>query len=142
MAIGDRILTPAISVLSTASSVQLKITELHENHIVLVSGFVLVVLFSLQRYGTHRVAFMFAPIVTTWLLCISGIGIYSILRWNPHVFCALSPTYMLKFLKSTGIEGWISLGGVVLSITGVEMMFADLGPITEESSREFWKLRY
>uniref|UniRef100_F6I014 K+ potassium transporter integral membrane domain-containing protein n=1 Tax=Vitis vinifera TaxID=29760 RepID=F6I014_VITVI len=130
MAIGDRILTPAISVLSTASSVQLKITELHENHIVLVSGVVLVVLFSLQRYGTHRVAFMFAPIVTAWLLCISGIGIYSILRWNPHVFCALYPTYMLKFLKSTGIEGWISLGGVVLSIT--EQTFND--PSHEENS--------
>ncbi|CBI15926.3 unnamed protein product, partial [Vitis vinifera] len=127
MAIGDGILTPAISVLSAVSGVQLKITELHENHVVLISCVILVVLFSLQHYGTHRVAFMFAPIVTAWLLCISGIGIYNILRWNPHIFCALSPTYMLKFLKSTGIEGWISLGGVVLSITGVEMMFADLG---------------
>lgn len=34
---------------------------------------------------------------------------------------------MLKFLRSTGVEGWISLGGIVLSITGVEAMFADLG---------------
>ncbi|KAH7549869.1 hypothetical protein JRO89_XS13G0096400 [Xanthoceras sorbifolium] len=34
---------------------------------------------------------------------------------------------MLKFFRSTGIDGWVSLGGVVLSITGVETMFADLG---------------
>ena len=53
MAIGDGILTPAISVLSAVSGVQLKITELHENHIVLISGVVLVVLFSLQHYGTQ-----------------------------------------------------------------------------------------
>ncbi|KAG6681045.1 hypothetical protein I3842_13G073000 [Carya illinoinensis] len=31
------------------------------------------------------------------------------------------------FLTSTRVEGWLSLGGVVLSITGVEAMFANLG---------------
>lgn len=70
---------------------------------------------------------MFAPIVTAWLLCISIIGVYNIFKWNPHIFKALSPVYMVKFLKETGREGWVSLGGVVLSITGVETMFADLG---------------
>ncbi|KAK9279140.1 hypothetical protein L1049_012817 [Liquidambar formosana] len=127
MSIGDGILTPAISVLSAVSGIKIKIRELHENYVVVISCFILVGLFSLQRYGTHRVAFMFAPIVTAWLLCISGIGIYNIFHWNPHIFSALSPAYMLKFLRSTGVEGWVSLGGVVLSITGVEMMFADLG---------------
>ncbi|KAF5954314.1 hypothetical protein HYC85_007170 [Camellia sinensis] len=80
-----------------------------------------------KHYGTHRVAFMFAPIVTAWLLCIGGIGTYNIIKWNLHIFHALSPVYMLKFLRSTGIEGWVYLGGVVLSITGVDAMFADLG---------------
>ena len=61
---------------------------------------------------------MFAPIVTAWLLCISGIGVYNIFQWNPCIFHALSPAYMLKFLRTTGVEGWVSLGGVVLSITG------------------------
>lgn len=40
---------------------------------------------------------------------------------------------MLKFLKKTGTEGWVSLGGVVLSITGVETMFADLGHFSSSS---------
>ncbi|KAG4982992.1 hypothetical protein JHK87_027741 [Glycine soja] len=31
------------------------------------------VLFSIQHHGTHRVAFMFAPLLAAWLLCISGI---------------------------------------------------------------------
>ncbi|MBA0737374.1 hypothetical protein Gogos_010842 [Gossypium gossypioides] len=117
MAIGDGVLTPTISVLSAVSGVRLKITALHENYVVLISCVIIVGLFSLQHHGTNRVAFMFAPIVTAWLLCISSIGIYNIFRWNPHIFHALSPVYMLKFLKRTGIEGWISLGGVVLSIT-------------------------
>ncbi|GAB4825380.1 3-ketoacyl-CoA thiolase with broad chain length specificity [Ancistrocladus abbreviatus] len=127
MAIGDGILTPAISVLSAVSGVRLKITGLHENYVIVISSIILVGLFSLQHHGTHRVAFLFAPVVTAWLLCISGIGVYNILRWNPCIFYALSPVYMVKFLRSTGVEGWVSLGGVVLSITGVETMFADLG---------------
>lgn len=94
-------------------------------YVVLISCVILVALFSLQHYGTHRVAFMFAPIVTAWLLCISGIGIYNIFRWNPHIFHALSPIYMLRLLKSTGIDGWVSLGGVVLSITGTSQKFSD-----------------
>ncbi|KAK2988779.1 hypothetical protein RJ640_025938 [Escallonia rubra] len=127
MAIGDGVFTPAISVLSAVSGVTLKVTCLHENYIVVIACVILVGLFSIQHYGTHRVAFMFAPIITAWLLCISSIGIYNIIKWNPHIFHALSPIYMLKFLKRTGREGWVSLGGVVLSITGVETMFADLG---------------
>lgn len=75
-------------------------------------------LFSLQHHGTHRVAFMFAPIATVWLLCLTGIGAYNIFRWNSDIYRALSPIYMFKFLRSTGVEGWVSLGGVVLAITG------------------------
>ncbi|XP_021849691.1 potassium transporter 1 [Spinacia oleracea] len=127
MTIGDGVLTPAISVLSAVSGVRLKFTGLHENYVVVVSCIILVVLFSLQHHGTHRVSFMFAPIVLAWLLCISSIGVYNIIRWNPGVVNALSPVYMFKLLRHTGMAGWVSLGGVVLSITGVETMFADLG---------------
>ncbi|CAM8881710.1 unnamed protein product [Rhodiola kirilowii] len=127
MAIGDGVFTPAISVLSAVSGMQIKFTGLHENYVVIISCCILVGLFSLQHHGTHKVSIVFAPIVTAWLLSISSIGAYNILRWNPHIYRALCPIYMLKFLKITGVEGWKSLGGVVLSIAGVETMFADLG---------------
>ncbi|KAL3530907.1 hypothetical protein ACH5RR_010229 [Cinchona calisaya] len=127
MAIGDGIFTPAILVISAVSGVQVKVSGLHGNNVVVISCIILVVLFSIQHHGTCRVAFLFAPIVTAWLLSISSMGIYNIIRWNPQIYQALSPVYMLKFLKETGIDGWVSLGGVVLSITGVETMFADLG---------------
>jgi KUP system potassium uptake protein len=127
MAIGDSVLTPTISVLSAVSGVKLKIPNLHENYVVIIACIILVAIFSVQRYGTHRVAFIFAPISTAWLLSISSIGVYNTIKWNPRIVSALSPVYMYKFLRSTGVEGWVSLGGVVLSITGVETMFADLG---------------
>uniref|UniRef100_A0A1D1Y1N3 Potassium transporter n=1 Tax=Anthurium amnicola TaxID=1678845 RepID=A0A1D1Y1N3_9ARAE len=133
MAIGDGVLTPTISVLSAVSGVRVKVTQLHENYVVAISCIILVGLFSLQHHGTHRVAFIFAPIVTAWLFCISTIGVYNIVRWNPSIVRALSPLYLLRFLRSTGVEGWVSLGGVVLCITGAETMFADLGHFSPTS---------
>ena len=79
---------------------------------------ILIGLFALQHYGTHRVGFLFAPVVLTWLFCISGIGIYNIFRWNPHIYKALSPYYMYQFLRKTQRGGWMSLGGILLCITG------------------------
>ncbi|XP_058747901.1 potassium transporter 1 [Vicia villosa] len=127
MAIGDGVITPAISVFSAVSGVQVKINQLHDNYVAIVSCIILVGLFSIQHHGTHRVAFLFAPVVAAWLLCISGVGIYNIFRWNRQVYRALSPVYMYRFLKTNGMEGWLSLSGVVLSITGVETMYADMG---------------
>ena len=83
-----------------------------------VACIILIALFALQHYGTHRVGFLFAPVVVTWLLCISVIGVYNIFYWNPHVYQALSPYYIYIFLKKTQREGWMSLGGILLCITG------------------------
>lgn len=135
MVIGDGVLTPAISVLSSMSGLQVRATGLQERSVVLLSCIVLVGLFSLQHRGTHKVAFMFAPIVIIWLLCIGGIGLYNIVHWNPKIYQAISPYYIVKFFRTTGTDGWIALGGILLSMTGSEAMFADLGHFTSASVR-------
>ncbi|KAG6478213.1 hypothetical protein ZIOFF_061648 [Zingiber officinale] len=146
MVIGDGILTPAISVFSAVSGLELSMSKEHHEYIkyimhqnlipvlcasadavVPITCFIFVCLFALQHFGTHRVGILFAPIVMTWLLCLSGLGIYNVLHWNPLVYQALSPYYMFKFLKKTKKGGWMSLGGILLCMTGSEAMFADLG---------------
>lgn len=92
--------------------------SLFSDAVVPITCFILLCLFGLQHYGTHRVGFLFAPVVVIWLLCISALGIYNIIHWNPHVYQALSPYYMFKFLKKTKKGGWMSLGGILLCITG------------------------
>lgn len=86
--------------------------------VVILACVLLVGLFALQHYGTQKVAFMFAPIVILWLLSIGSIGIYNVIVWNPRVYRALSPYYIYRFFKITGKDGWASLGGVLLCITG------------------------
>ncbi|XAR48053.1 hypothetical protein NMG60_11030755 [Bertholletia excelsa] len=134
MVIGDGVLTPAISVFSAVSGVELATSKEHHKYIeVPVACIVLIGLFALQHYGTHRVGFLFAPVVITWLFCISAIGVYNIFYWNPHVYQALCPLYIYKFLKKTQRGGWMSLGGILLCITGSEAMFADLGHFSQLS---------
>ena len=80
---------------------------------------ILMILFSLQHYGTRSVGFLFAPILVAWLLCLAGVGLYNVVHWNPRVIRAVSPYYIYDFFRITGKAGWSLLGGVVLSITGI-----------------------
>lgn len=79
---------------------------------------ILVGLFALQHCGTNKVAFLFAPVVLLWLISILAVGLFNVIYWNPKVVTALSPHYIIKFFRETGKDGWISLGGVLLAITG------------------------
>ncbi|TYJ38420.1 hypothetical protein E1A91_A05G441700v1 [Gossypium mustelinum] len=110
MVIGDGILTPSIS----------------ED----VVGFTVLILFTLfyaQEFGTDKVGFSFAPILTLWFLLLIGIGLYNLHAYGFGVLRAVNPYYIVHYFRRRGKEGWISLGGVVLSTTGTEAMFADLG---------------
>ncbi|ESW29464.1 hypothetical protein PHAVU_002G072300 [Phaseolus vulgaris] len=134
MVIGDGILTPAISVFSAVSGLELSMSkETHTYVEVPASCIILIGLFALQHYGTHRVGFLFAPVIIVWLFCISAIGIYNIFHWNPHVYKALSPHYAIQLLRKTQKGGWMALGGILLCITGSEAMFADLGHFSQLS---------
>ncbi|KAI3987019.1 hypothetical protein MKX01_039954 [Papaver californicum] len=134
LAICDGVFSPAISVYSAISGLELSISKYHHRYIELpLACFILVCLFALQHYGTHRVGFLFAPAVITWLLCISGVGLYNIFYWNPQVYKALSPYYMYIFLKKSQRGRWMSLGGILLCIRGSEAMFADLGHFSQLS---------
>lgn len=79
---------------------------------------ILLGLFTLQHFGTHKIGFIFAPVVVLWLLFIGGVGLYNILYWNRQVAQAISPKYMYKFIRNMDIKSWKSLGSVLLSIAG------------------------
>ncbi|XP_059664672.1 potassium transporter 5 [Cornus florida] len=129
MVIGDGVLTPSISVLSAVSG----INSLSEDSVVGISIAILIVLFSVQRFGTDKVGYSFAPIIFLWFSFISGIGLYNLFKYDVGVLRAFNPKYMVDYFKRNGKQGWISLGGVVLCITGTEAMFADLGHFSVQS---------
>ncbi|TVU13126.1 hypothetical protein EJB05_40838, partial [Eragrostis curvula] len=127
MAIGDGILTPAISVLSASGGIKVQNQNMSTDVVVLVAVVILVGLFSMQHYGTDKVGWLFAPIVLLWFVLIGGVGAVNIHKYGNSVLKAYNPVYIYLFLRRQGSSDvWTSLGGVMLSITGTEALFADL----------------
>ena len=55
-----------------------------------------------------------------------ALGLNQVLK-DPAVFQALSPTWGARFLADHGAAGFLTLGGVVLAVTGAETLYADRG---------------
>ncbi|PWZ40390.1 Potassium transporter 22 [Zea mays] len=127
MVISDACLTPAISVLSAVGGLKEKAPNLTTDQIVWITVGILVLLFAVQRFGTHKVGYLFAPVVLLWLLLIGGVGVYNLLRHDVTVLRAFNPKYILDYFRRNGRDAWVSLGGVLLCFTGTEALFADLG---------------
>ena len=79
----------------------------------------LIALFLVQRLGTDKVGYTFGPVILTWFILIAGIGIYNVIKHDTGILKAFKPKYIIDYFQRNGKEGWISLGGVVLCITGI-----------------------
>ncbi|KAK9370981.1 potassium transporter [Lipomyces kononenkoae] len=123
LVLSDGLLTPTTSVLSAIGGIAVAAPSLN-NAVLPISCGVLILLFLSQRLGSGKLSNIFAPIVLLWLVAIAVVGIINIAK-HPAVFKALSPAFAVDFLKEQG--GVDVLGGVMLSMTGVEAMFADVG---------------
>ncbi|CAI0414732.1 unnamed protein product, partial [Linum tenue] len=135
MAMTLGVLTPAISVVSSIEGLKVQSNDLNHRIMVALAGVLLLSLFVLQYQGTHKVAFIFSPVVLLWLLSIAALGVYNIMHWNPRIYEALSPIYIYRFFRLTGIDGWISLGGALLCITGIDILFTEVGQFSASSIR-------
>ncbi|PIN05370.1 hypothetical protein CDL12_22087 [Handroanthus impetiginosus] len=129
MVIGDGVLTPCISVLSAVGGIKDATSRMTEDAIVWTSIAILVALFMVQRFGTDKVGYSFAPIICVWFSFIGGIGVYNFIKYDLSVVKAINPKYIVEYFRRNKDQAWISLGGVVLAITGTEALFADVGPL-------------
>ncbi|CAL9130979.1 unnamed protein product [Musa textilis] len=126
MAIGDGILTPAISVLSASGGIKVEDPKITNDVSTIVAVVILVGLFSIQHYGTNKVGWLFAPVVVLWFLLIGAIGALNIWKYDNSVLKAYNPVFIFRYFRRGKRNSWISLGGIMLSITGTEALFADL----------------
>ncbi|XP_026450954.1 potassium transporter 5-like [Papaver somniferum] len=126
MVIGDGILTPSISVLSAVGGIKQR-DNLNQDAVVWISVVILILLFSAQQFGTDKVGSTFAPIILVWFTFISGIALYNLIKHDVTVLRSFNPMYIIQYFQRNGKTAWLSLGGVVLCVTGTEAMFADLG---------------
>ena len=145
MLLGDGMITPAISVISAVEGIGV-VSSAFQPFIVPLSLLVIVGLFTVQRRGTARVGSLFGPVMVVWFAAIAVLGAVAV-AGRPEIVershddaealeiaKALDPRYAAGFLVHGGLGGFVILGGVVLAVTGVEALYADMshfgrGPI-------------
>ena len=133
---GDGMITPAISVLSAVEGLEVA-TPLFRPYVVPLTVVILVGLFLIQRYGTHRVGGLFGPIVIVWFMTIAALGIGWIVE-EPIVLTAFDPRHAVSFFWSNGLTGFAVLGAVFLVVTGGEALYADMGHFGKQPIRLAW----
>ena len=133
---GDGMITPAISVLSAVSGLEIA-TPGVTNLVVPISIAILVVLFLLQRRGTGTVGNLFGPIMALWFISIALIGLPEVIN-HPAVLQAINPVWGARFFLDHGLKAFLALGGVVLCTTGAEALYADRGHFGPGPIRIAW----
>jgi KUP system potassium uptake protein len=124
MLFGDGVITPAISVISAVEGIGVW-TEAAQPYIVPIAVVILAGLFFIQSRGTERVGKLFAPVMVVWFAAIAVAGALAIAR-APQVLWAIDPRHALRFVTHHGVFGFLVFGAVVLAITGVEALYADM----------------
>ena len=133
---GDGLITPAISVLSAVEG--LKVISPEFAQLVLpLSVVIIVALFAVQYRGTGLVGRVFGPVMALWFLALGALGVVEIVR-QPMVMLAISPHYGVGFCLRHGWLAFLSLGAVVLTVTGAEALYADMGHFGAQPIRLSW----
>jgi KUP system potassium uptake protein len=133
---GDSMITPAISVLSAVEGLKV-INPDFQDFIVPITAVIIVGLFSVQRHGTAAVGRFFGPVMIAWFVAIGACGVSGIVG-NPEILKALSPTYTLTFLLGHFHIAFFSLAAIVLSVTGAEALYADMGHFGRKAITYGW----
>ena len=133
---GEVVITPAISVMSAIEGLEIAAPSL-DPFIVPLSIAVLTLLFMIQKHGTGMVGKLFAPVMLIWFATLAVLGVSGIMK-NPEVLQALNPSWAVSFFVHYKTISFFALGAVVLAITGVEALYADMGHFGKMPIRIAW----
>jgi KUP system potassium uptake protein len=133
---GDGMLTPAISVLSAVEGLTVESKSFQPLVLPLVLV-ILIGLFAIQSRGTARVGRLFGPIMMVWFALLAIMGLVSVLQ-TPEILKSLSPHYALMLFIEEPWTAFVSLGSVVLAVTGCEALYADMGHFGRSPIRHAW----
>jgi KUP system potassium uptake protein len=133
---GDGMITPAITVLGAVEGLKVA-TPFFDAYVVPITVVILVGVFGIQQYGTHRVGGLFGPIMVMWFIVISILGVRWIVQ-EPVVLSAVDPRHAVSFFREHGWHGFAVLGAVFLVVTGGEALYADMGHFGKRPIRYAW----
>jgi KUP system potassium uptake protein len=134
---GEGVMTPAISVLAATEGLALAAPALAP-YVILIALAVITLVFAFQYKGAARLGGVFGPIMVLWFIAIAGLGLRQII-FNPFILQAINPLYAVRAISLLSFKDVLYLGaGVVLSVAGVEALYADLGHFGRPAIRWGW----
>ncbi len=133
---GDGIITPAISVLSAVEGLSIA-TDVFDPFIMPIAITIIISLFLVQKHGTAFVGKFFGPITMVWFLSLGLLGLHSVIQ-TPVVLGMFSPHWAIQFIYHHPIMTFFVMGAVVLTVTGGEALYADMGHFGPVPIRLAW----
>ena len=131
--LADGIITPPISVSSAVEGIRMFYPDINTVPIVIT---ILVMLFTIQQFGTKLVGKFFAPMMLLWFGMLGVLGFLQIVD-HPAVLKAINPYYAYHLLMIHP-EGFYVLGFVFLCTTGAEALYSDMGHCGRKNIRISW----
>lgn len=141
--LADGVLTPAVTVTTAIEGLR-GIPAFYakfgndQNVIVIITLIILLVLFSLQRFGTEAVGKAFGPVMFLWFTFLGVMGLINFSS-DLSVIRALNPYYAIRLLFSPENKlGILILGNIFLATTGAEALYSDMGHVGKGNIRVSW----
>ena len=135
---GECVITPAISVLSAIEGIEIA-TPLLKPYVIPITLVLIAALFAIERHGTATISMVFGPVMLVWFIVIAMLGLNALVN-NPSVLLAFDPRYGVQFLLHHTTISMAILGAVVLTITGGEALYADMGHFGAAPISRTWLL--
>ena len=134
--LGDGVITPSLSIMSAWEGLEI-ITPRWSPFVPWLSIATLIVLFGIQRFGTHRVGSIFAPAMAVWFTVIAVMGVANIVK-HPEIVAAMNPLHAVAYIRQFPKATLYVIGSVDLCITGCEALYADMGHFSRPAVRRAW----
>jgi KUP system potassium uptake protein len=134
--LGDGVITPSLSIMSAWEGLEI-ITPRWSPFVPWLSVATLIVLFGIQRAGTHRVGALFAPAMAIWFAAIAVMGLMNLVK-HPDIVAALNPLYAIQYMRHFPSATFYVIGSVDLCITGCEALYADMGHFSRPAVQRAW----
>jgi KUP system potassium uptake protein len=136
MLCGEGVITPAISVLSAAEGLTLIAPGL-SSWVIPITVIVLAGVFWFQSRGSGAIGRVYGPVMLVWFVSLGLLGLWQVIQ-TPVVLQALNPWHGWVLLRDHPLQITALLGGIVLAITGVEAIYADMGHFGRKAIMLAW----
>lgn len=129
-------------VVSAIQGIQVGAPSLSTSAVVGISIAILFCIFASQWFGSSKIGIVYGPVLIIFFIVQAIAGIYNITK-HPAIFKALNPYYALKgigIIWNDGKIGYLRIADALLSVTGSEGMYADMGHFGKTPLRLGWFL--